>query len=455
MVEKLRNYLYKSPYFIRNTGINVYGFYLYRRRFNREFWNLYEHLKIYQYSSPEKIKNDQFKKLKEIVKYAYENIDYYKMLLNEHSIKPSDIISFEEFRKIPILTRDIVIKNFDSLISKNFPISERIMWQTSGTTGEKLYFYLPKALLWQINFAHLYLLYSWGGIKPGDRRVTLGARMFTKIPPYYSYNHFEHQLLLSIHHLNNETVKEYIRKIDSFKPLFIQGHPSGIHFIAQHILEKGLTLSFKPKAIFTTGETLFPDQKADIENAFNSKLFETYGMGESVVMAGTCADNLGFHEISNYGYIEILPTGEIVGTSLYNKAMPFIRYKIGDVAEPVDASLTDKCGISYPLKIKRIFGRMDDRIVLRDGKIVFPVTFRMGIKPFLFIGENYQLIQHSLKEFELVLQLNKHEKERIGKIKNKAKEILGNYDISLDMRIVDKIKSKGKMKNIISKVRNE
>ena len=454
MIEKLRNYLYKSPYFIRNTGINVYGFYLYRHRFNREFWSLYEHLKMYQYSSPEKIKNDQFKKLREILKYAYENTDYYKMLLDEHSIKLSDITSFEEFQRIPVLTRDIVIKNFGSLISKNFPISERIMWQTSGTTGEKLHFYLPKALLWQINSAYLYLLYSWGGIKPGDKRVTLGARRFTEIPPYYSYNHFEHQLLLSIHHLNNETVKDYIRKIDSFKPLFIQGHPSGIHFVAQHILERRLTLSFKPKAIFTTGETLFPDQKADIENAFNSKVFETYGLGESVIMAGSCGNNLGFYELSDYGYIEILPTGEVVGTSLYNKAMPFIRYKIGDVAEPVDGSLADKCSMSYPLKIKRIFGRMDDRIILRDGKIVFPVTLRMEIKPFLFMGENYQLIQHSLKEFELMLQLNTNDKERIVKLKNRVKEILGNYDISLDVRIVNKIESKGKMRNIISKVRS-
>jgi len=452
-MEFVNKCLYKSPYFIRNIGINIYGLYLYKHRFNKEFWNLYRCLKDYQYSNPEKMVIIQFQKLREMVKYAYNNTDYYRRLLDEYGIRPKDITSFEDFQNIPLLTRETIIKNFDSLISKNFPKKEKVLGHTSGTTGEKLHFYLPKSLMWELNYAHLYLLYSWGGIRPLDKRATIGARFFTEKPPYWSYNRFENQLLLSIHHLDSLTVRDYIKKIDSFKPVLIQGHPSGIHFIAQKIIEYKFHLSFTPKAIFTTGETLYPDQRVEIEEAFNTKIFETYGTGESVIIAGTCVHNCGFHELSDYGYMELLPTDEIVGTSLYNEAMPFIRYKIGDMAEPVKDIPSRSCKVSYPVKAKKIIGRIDDRIVLPNGKVIFPVTIRMKVKSLLHVGENYQLIQHSLKELESILQLNNPDEERVNRLKEVIEEIVKDKYISLEVKLVEKIDHKGKMRNIISEVK--
>src|SRR5690606_32336915 len=96
----------------------------------------------------------------------------------------------------------------------------------------------------------------------------IGGRVFTHKPPFWIFNKFENQLLLSAHHLNNNTVLSYLQKLESFSPIFIQGHPSAILVIAKYILDKNYNLKFIPRVIFTTGETLIREDQKVIENAF-------------------------------------------------------------------------------------------------------------------------------------------------------------------------------------------
>jgi len=450
-----QNLFFKSPYLIRVMLINLYGYNLARKRFNKTFDVYLKKFLESQWMPSEKIKEYQFIQFQNLLESSYKNVTYYKKLFDEHGLRIKDIQGPADLKKIPVLTKKIIKENLKNLLAVNVRKSEIELTHSSGTTGEKLHFYLPKVLKYQINFAINYRFCSWAGVKPFDRRVTLGGRVFTKSRPYWVFNRAENQLLLSIHHLGNDTVDEYIEQIKKFAPVFIQGHPSGIAFVAKRLKETRKTIPVK--AVFTTGETLFDDYRQIIEGGFSCRVFDSWGLGESVVSANECEFHSGYHENSEYGLIEFVETEkgyEVIGTSLLNYAMPFIRYKIEDIVEmmPENGQMC-KCGRGLPLKIRKVTGRIDDQITAPGGKIILPVTVRMIIKHLLLEGENYQLAQVSHNQFVFKIISPNLNDARIRLFETTLIGILGR-DAVIEIERVQQIgMSSGKLRSIINLVK--
>lgn len=451
----LQDILCNSPYLIRSITINAYGYLLSRRRFGKDFKKYYDNFLYSQWRSTEEIKELQIDNLKKIINIAYDNVPYYKKLFDKYDLSPKDIEKIEDLKRIPTLNKSLIRENFKMLINSKVSKRNIIKHYSSGTTGQKLEFYLPKELAYGVNFAQLYRFYSWADVRLLDRRVTIGGRIFTYRPPYWIYNKAENQLLLSIHHLNEKTVDDYIRKIKEFNPVFIQGHPTGIYFLANRLLERNESIPLK--AVFTTGETLFDVQREMIEKAFKCKVFESYGLGESVISAFECERHNGFHEASELGIIEFERDKSglyrVIGTSLYNYVMPFIRYEIEDLVE-ITTNEKCICGRGLPLKIKKIIGRVDDILFSSSGITIFPVTIRMSIKPLLKPFESYQLQQVGKKDF-IFLITSKLDKSRRDRILDILKSILGE-DIKLEIKEVDNIITKsGKVRTVLNLYKNE
>lgn len=443
---------YNSPYIIKELFINLYGYDLMRKRFSGKYEYYFNFFTNSQWWESEKIKEFQIKKLKDILEIAYTKVPYYKKLFWDYGLSLRDFNSIKDLEKLPIITKETIKMNFNSFISKdlkNVNFTERT---TSGSTGAKFHFFIPKELYFNINYALIYRFYKWAGIDKLDKRVTIGARYFTSKPPYWIFNKAENQLILSIHHLNKEIIDIYINKILEFKPIFIQGHPSGIYYLAKRILEREKHLSVK--SIFTTGETLSEFQREIIENAFTTNIYEAYGSGETVISAFECEKHTGFHEASELGIIEFKKNRDnsnlykVIGTSLWNTAMPFIRYEMGDLAE-ISHNKFCSCNRRLPLKIKKIIGRIDDIIFSPEGRLILPVTIRMVIKPLLGNFENYQFQQIEKKEYLLLLEgrIEEGRKKLFIKVLN---EILGD-SAKIKVRKVEKIITKvGKVRNVVN-----
>jgi phenylacetate-CoA ligase len=441
---------YHLPYAVRSAMVNIYGYFLSRNRFGGKYEKYFEFFEKTQWQSPEKIKEFQIRKLKEIIEVAYQKVPYYKRLFSEYGLTPNDFHTFNDLKKLPTLTKKIIQCNFPDLINEDIKKTNVIRSFSSGTTGQKLEFYLPKELAYNIRYSLMYRFYNWAGVKLGDKRVTIGARFFTKRKPYWLYNKAENQLLLSIHHLNKETVDSYIEKIKEFSPVFVQGHPTGIFFISQRMLESGVSIHVK--AVFTTGETIDESQKEIVMEAFNAGVFDSYGSGESVIAAFECERHNGLHEASEFGVIEFqeVKSGlyKVIGTSLWNDAMPFIRYEIEDL---VELSPKEKCtcGRGLPLKIKKILGRIDDIIFSPNGQIILPVSVRVRIKSLLKSFENYQLQQLDKKEYALLIK-GKLNESRKNKFLKALKETLGD-SAQIKIEEIDKIMTEGgKIRNIVN-----
>jgi len=193
--------------------------------------------------------------------------------------------------------------------------------------------------------------------------------------------------------MTRENMRLYAELMKRYHVDFIQGHASAIAVLAEYMLNEDERIPLR--GVFTTGETVYPNDRDRIESAFQCRLLDSYGMGESAAAAQQCDRADGYHEISEGCIIELEPLGdgtyEVIGTSLLNYAMPFIRYRTGDIAEPADVAQC-QCGRGLPLRISKVLGRIDDKLVFAD-RTVLPVTVRMHMKPLLEAGENYQVRQ--------------------------------------------------------------
>lgn len=449
----LQEIIGNSPYWLRHIAINTFGYILCKRRFTGSFTDYYNQYNKNLKKSQSQIENEQFELLKNNLIYCYENIPYYKKIFKESDFDPYKMISKNELKKLPYLTKDIIRSEYDNLQNPLISKSEYVEHFTSGSTGEKLKFLIPKELMYKKNTAFLYRFYGMHGIKPKDKRVTIGGRNFTNKKPFYAYNRFENQLLLSSHHLNVGNIEEYIKQINLHKPKFIQGHPSAILVIAKHLKSHKLSLKTNLKAIFTTGETLLHDDKIIIEDAFNTKVFQQYGSGENCFSAQEAPNEEGYLINYEHGYVELVGEGEfkeVIVTSLQNTVMPFVRYKIGDYVLPIQERYSKDFGL--PIIFKKVIGRVDDLILDGKGNNVLPVTVRMSMKPFLTEGSNYQIIQLNKNKYKLNLcdPKNKINKKAVLLMLYK---LLGS-NIEIEVKYVKSLTTKGgKIRNVVNNLK--
>lgn len=447
----VQSFIINSPYWIRQLAINTYGFILSRKRFSGNFKTYLSKYEENLSKSPNEIKEEQFNKLKDNLIYCFENIEYYKRIFKESNFDPYEMNSFEEIKKIPFLTKEIIRQEFDSLYNKKTPKSEYVEHYTSGSTGEKLRFLVPKELIYKLNTAFIYRFYAMAGINPKDRRVTIGGRKFANRKPYYSYNYFENQLLLSSHHLTEDNIRIYLQEINSYKPIFIQGHPSAILVLAKYILNKRYKINISLKAIFTTGETLITDDKGIIERAFKTKVYQQYGSGENCFSAQEAPGEDGYLLNYEHGYVEMVGDGEykeVYVTSLLNNVMPFVRYKIGDFVLPLKLN-TYSTTFGLPIVFKEVIGRIDDVLTSIDGNDILPVTIRMNMKPYLANNTNYQLIQKENGLFELNL-LDPNRLINTNKTVEMLKDLLGK-NVQIELKYLNNLTTLGgKIRNVIN-----
>lgn len=450
-----------SPYYIQRLLLNLYAAKIHKERYGNKFKSVFSELEKTQHFSKDQIIEYQTNKFLSIVKHAYQTVPYYKNLFNKHAIKLSDIRSLEDAKKIPLLTKNDIKKNFNDLISSKFTRKELVMGGTSGTTGT------PLKVLWDQNTciytnAVDWRQKAWAEVSYGDKIAQLLGRPVVstkrKKQPFWQMDHIHNQLWLSSFHLSDDNIIHYIDKLSSYKPVAIEGYPSTLYILAEYMNRNNIVLPMK--AAFSSSETLLPFQKEEIEKAFSCDLYDFYGLAERIVFATECEFHDGKHLNFEYGYTEILndagdsleegEKGYLVSTSLQNYGMPIIRYKTTDITEFKSGDC--KCGRHMP-RIENITTKAEDIIVTPEGKMISASILTHPFKMVNGIAKS-QIIQEQTNQLTLKLvtdeRYNKDEEKSL--LENLRYRVGDNIDINIkQVNDIPRTKS-GKYRWVISKV---
>jgi phenylacetate-CoA ligase len=456
----LKEIIKKMPTIIKAPIINTYNSLPDSIKYGRTFNSTYKFLKSSEWWSEKEHLEYQMKKIKEIVKYSYENVPYYTRLFNENNIKPELIQDFSDLKKIPYLTKEIVRNNLDDLVSKKYNRKHLNHVTTGGTTGLPMGFYQDEHKEWEIECAHTANLWSRVGYDKGKSYKMVILR--GNLPKVGDYEYIGKKLILSSFNLIEDNMSDYIERIVNFSPDFIQAYPSAISLLAKYIIDNNINIQIKSlKAIICGSENLYDFQRRILEQAFNTKVYSFYGHTEHSCIAGECEKSNYYHLQSEYGYTELInesgldsleedEAGEIVCTGFNNQAFPFIRYRTGDIA--INSNEICPCKRNYKL-IKKVEGRRQEYFIDKTGsKVTFTcsddalwnVTHKIQLYQYvqnepgsvdLYIQSNSEFTEEDkdcvirdfkrfYPRFEIELYFTKHiEKTKVGKFKYLVQKI--------------------------------
>ena len=372
----------RAPYPLQNLLTTMRGCVLARIRYQKRFWEHLDELVRRERYSPGEMEAYQEAQLRELVAYGYENVPFYRNAFLTANLSPDDIRTVDDLKKLPVLSRETVRANWQSLVSRAVPKEERIHVFTSGTTGAGLSVIWEKQAL-VLNWAFRARQRRWAKVNPREWRLTfLGSRVVPATrerPPFWRTNWFEKQVFMSIFHLSETHMPSYVAFLKGHEGWPMEGFPSVLSILSDFMLKERECIPMK--AIFTDGEPLYPDVRAKIESAFSSKVYDTYGMTEWAGLIQGC-ERGNFHLISDFGILEILDEGgnpvppgregDFVWTGFVNRGMPLLRYRIGDRGIWQEDQRC-ACGRPFPL-VHPTVTREGDCVTAPDGRILSPRT---------------------------------------------------------------------------------
>jgi phenylacetate-CoA ligase len=381
------------------------------RSFARDAHKYIDFLEKSQWWQTAKLKKYQNDKLKNLISHAYRDVPYYREVFDQHGIKPEAIRTTDDLVRVPILTKDIIRKNFPKNITS---VSERpsgeAVWTTGGSTGEPLKFFgdtRSSSIAWASFFRYCqWMGYEWGDSIAGFWRAQAHTGHIQKWHQRV-LDWIQKTRIPNVHYFNASTMGEehleqYVLKLSRLKPQILRGYVSALRCLAEYYA-KHPTQSIRPKAITTTAEVLSPHDRELLRRSFSADVFDQYGSAECMGVAFECPEHAGLHITMEHCIVEFMDEqgkkvengqkGKLVVTDLDNYTMPFIRYMNGDEGSYEGDAC--HCGRGLQL-IDYVDGRSIDMIRGINGNSahgLFFVTMLQGLGWF----EKY-----GIKDFEIV-----------------------------------------------------
>ncbi len=407
-----------------------------------------------QWLKPAELEELQTKRLRAMIKHAYDNTEFYHRKFKAAGIRPEDIRTVDDLQKVPFTTKDELRKDSTgSMIARGMDLRKCLVTETSGSTG------IPTKVVYDPpanDFSKAINLRSHveNGLTLTSRWTIFGDPHHFPTPKWFQkFGVFSPRWISVFDPIEQQL--EFLRK---FKPDVIGGYTSSILLLAQAVKERGIT-DLTPKAIISTSELLDPSTREYVNSVFNLKMIDHFGCVELNRTAWECSEHAGYHIDVDAVAMEFISDGEaaasgergeIVYTGLYNYAMPLIRYSIEDIGVPSDEVCP--CGRGLPL-MKVVEGRSDSFMQTPDGRTFSPIIWTLimrqipGVGHFKAIQERKDLIRI------LVVRDQAFTEGTTRQIVHDVQEVMGE-GMRVDVDVVEEIpKDKsGKVRCAVSKV---
>lgn len=333
----------------------------------------------FECASLDEMRAIQTEKLVTQVKHVYDNVEYYRNLMDEKGVTPDDVKSIDDLHKLPFLTKTDLRDAYPyGLLGTDLKNCVRIQ-STSGTTGRRVvaFYTQPDIDLWEDCCARAIM--AVGGTNEDVCQVAYGYGLFTGGAGLNGGSHKVGCLTLPMSSGNTERQIQFMQDLHA---TILCCTPSYAAYIGETLKEMGLTPNdIDLKAGIFGAEPWTEEMRQDIEKSLGIKAYDIYGLTETTGpgVAFECEEQTGMHinedhflaEIIDPETGEVLPEGskgELVFTSLDKEAFPLLRYRTRDIC--VLSRKKCSCGRTL-IKMSKPMGRSDDMLIIR-GVNVFP-----------------------------------------------------------------------------------
>jgi phenylacetate-CoA ligase len=351
-----------------------------------------------QWFCARKLRRIQSARLARTLRFARENVQFYK------NIPAAPANPFEDIRQFPVMTKSAIRENLEDLLTA--PKERLVAESSSGSSGIQGTVYMDRSGQ-ASQRAMQTLWFEWSGYRFGDSILQTGMtldRGFIKGAK---------DLLLKTHYvpafnLEPARIERLLRNLEKNPRRFLFGYASSLYVLAQTALDAGIK-GVKFDCAVSWGDKLFAHYREKIRLAFGCETLDTYGCTEGAMIAAQCRAG-NYHLSVNQCYVEIVDddaqpvpdgqAGKVLATRLDNFAMPLVRYYLGDIAvKKLPNGEKCSCGRESPL-LEKLIGRDTDIVKTRSGKqmIVHFFTAIFEHEPAI---RQFKVVQKTLDEMEI------------------------------------------------------
>lgn len=365
------------PIVLQDAAVSFKGWQFHRDRYGYPmFAETARALEKNEKLSREDLRQLQFREFCALAQHCYEKVPYYYRAWKAKGVHPTDLRRPEDIHFVPVVPKQALRAQTGEFFAQKISRAMTAA-HTSGTTGSPLTVYFSKE---DVARRHAFLdrCRRWAGVRVGNKRATFTGRNIIpqrqKEPPFWRHNYGGNQLLFSSYHLATQNLSAYAEALADYEPEIVDGYPSAIYLVADHILRNGGSRNVQPRAILVSAETVLPYQRSTIEGAFGAKLYNQYASSEGAPFVSECGRGR-LHVHTDSGIVEILDEewnpvapgemGQMVVTSFTTHVVPLVRVAMGDMAVQAEAEFSCECGLPFPT-IEGIVGRTDDLLFTPD-----------------------------------------------------------------------------------------
>jgi phenylacetate-CoA ligase len=392
----------------------------------------------------------QMERLRELVSYAQRHSPFYREALA--GVDAAALRRVEDLRALPVMEKETLRARAPEVYT--LPLSRAVEGHTGGTTGKSLVVAYTKGDF-QRRMAELDHFRGHHGARHGMRRATftgkhvVGRERHGNV--FWRTNWVLRQRFYSTFHLAPDYLPYYLDDLERFRPQVIDGFPAAITDLADAVLRRGRPLSFRPVAVFTSAEPLYPHQRERLRAVFGVEPRDQYASSEGAPVIVECRAGR-LHLLPHTGVVEEDENGDALVTSFTTHGTPLIRYRIGDRIH-MDGDQRCDCGWNMPV-VREIEGRAADFLYTPEGARIYAVNFANAIKNLPNALVRAQFVQHARDRVQVRLEVDPARFDphaHVAQVRREVRDRLGEA-VRVDVDVVPKIERTdgGKFRMIVN-----
>jgi phenylacetate-CoA ligase len=363
----------------------------------RGVWTLYRKLVETERWPKDRIRTFQLEKLRALLRHAAAHSPYYRDVLAGVGADAREIRTLGDLAALPLLTREIVRERGEDIRSRGIPARSLLPNSTGGSTGSNVRFWVD-ADCWRWRDATSLHMWDVMGLRAGMPTVLIWGSPMDERPAKRLRGRvrmfLDNKRFVSAYRIGDEEIEQIVAYIGRVRPRILHGYPSVLDMLATQVRRRRLAWPELPGlTVVSASESLYPEQRENIATTFAARVLNLYGCREVGLIAVECPAG-SLHIQEERLIVELLPSTDgghrVVITDLDNRGFPFVRYEIGDLAEPETAPCS--CGRAHA-RLGSIGGRTFDVIRGPDGRAVGGTFWSLLLRTAAPSVETWQVVQ--------------------------------------------------------------